>query len=82
MVAAGIVLAIFNVAAVAWFAWQLVRIGDNLVVVVHDAVETEVRRQDDRIEKRMARAAGTEEESDGTEQGQAEALRAGQPMRR
>ena len=81
MVAASIVLSVLVIATLAVFGLLLNQIRDDLVAVVHDAVETEVRRQDQRLEKRMQRAAEPEEDPLETEPGQPVDIRAGRPMR-
>lgn len=67
MVAASIILSVLTVIALAYFAWRLERGLDEMLVSIHDTVEEEVRRQDDRLEKRRQREVGREEDSDGTE---------------
>ena len=81
MVVASIVLAILNVMVLAAFAFVINQIRDDILAVVHDAVETEVRRQDQRLEKRMQRAAEPEEDPLETEPGQVVTVVAGRPMR-
>lgn len=81
MVVASIVLYIGTVFAMIWFGWRLVQLGDNLVTIVHDTIETEVRRQDDRLEKRRQREDGQAEDMNGTVQ-EPPPMRAGRPVRR
>lgn len=81
MVVAGIVLALLNVAALAWVGWTLLQIRDDILSVIHDVVETEVRKQDERLEKRRQRAADSEPDVDQTEDGLVRTIQAGRPLR-
>lgn len=78
-----VVFAVINVTAlglIAFFFWGIAR---DYPRMVQTAIEDEVRRQDDRIEKRIARAAdavGTDPEAERT--GSTDGLRAGMPYRR
>lgn len=81
MVVASIVLGIINVGALLALVWVILQARDDLVLVIHDTMETEVRRQDDRLEKRRQRAPESPEDTNGTEPGQAPAVQAGRPMR-
>jgi len=78
-----VAFAVINVTAlglIAFFFWGIAR---DYPRMVQTAIEDEVRRQDDRIEKRLARAAdatGTSPDAIGT--GPADGLRPGVPYRR
>jgi len=66
MVAASIILSVLTTITLLYFAWRLEQGLDEMLVSIHDTVEEEVRRQDDRLEKRRQRELGREEDSDGT----------------
>jgi len=66
MVAASIILSVLVVSSLIYYAWRLNLGLDEMLVSIHDTVEEEIRRQDDRLEKRRQREAGREEDSDGT----------------
>ena len=78
-----VVFAIINtlaLGAVGWWLWITLR---DLPRYVESAIADEVRRQDDRIEKRQSRAAGPPDEEAGTPtDGVYEPLQVGRPMRR
>ena len=78
---ASIILYILTIGALLWFGWRQVLLKGYLVSHIHDAIETEVRRQDDRLEKRVQRAAGPRGDTDETEPGLIEIL-PGRPLRR
>ena len=81
MVAAGLVLYVGTILAMLWFGWRIHQMRDDLAVQIHDTIETEVRRQDDRLQKRLQRADGQNGDMDETEPGQLQ-MRAGRPVRR
>lgn len=54
---------------------------DEVVAIIHDTVETEVRKQDERLEKRRQRAQDPLPDTDETEDGQRPTVRAGRSMR-
>ncbi len=82
MVAAGIVLYALTALAICWFGWRIHQRADDLAVQIHDTMETEVRRHDERLEKRAQRARGQNGDVDETEPGQPSAVQSGRPMRR
>lgn len=69
--------AALNVAVLVWAVKGIHRAEE----MVGAAVREEVRRQDDRIEKRAQRAQGGGEDANGTAQGQGTVV-AGRPLRR
>ena len=60
-----IVFCMFNTAALAGGAYILWSMYRDIPVMVQTAIQDEIRRQDDRIEKRQAKAEGAARESDG-----------------
>ena len=81
MLTASIILYIITIFALAYFAWMLNEAFANLGAIIHDTMETEVRRQDERIEKRRQRAADPVEDEAGTAPGQ-ERIVSGRPTNR
>jgi len=79
-----VVFAIINVAALLGVTYFLWWVGRDYATIVQTAVQDEVRRQDDRIEKRLARAAGPSEDKveNDFSTGYTDVLRPGVPMRR
>jgi len=77
-----VVFAIINGAALVglgaylWYVWR------DLPVYVGTAIQDEVRKQDDRIEKRLQRAADPVETQRDSLQTSPDGMRAGQPWRR
>lgn len=78
------VLTIINVAALAGAAWLIYRACEDMVTIVGTAVQDEVRKQDERIEKRLQRAKGPSEDIEPTLDIEPASGRlvAGRPMRR
>jgi len=77
-----VVFAMINTAAllaVGWFLRDFMRDGPMFVA---RAIQEEVRKQDDRIEKRLQRAEGPARTDDGQEQLPTSGLRSGMPYRR
>lgn len=81
VLAAGVV---GNALLVVWAVRVLLAARGDLGDVVESAIQEEVRRQDDRIEKRAQRARGPAEDADGTPQelGNGVKMAAGKPQRR
>ena len=80
VVVACVVINVVALGLIALFFWG---IAQDYPRMVQSAIEDEVRRQDDRIEKRVARAAdthGTDPDAIGTVP--TDGLRAGMPYRR
>lgn len=65
--------------AVVWFIWEFMKDGPEFVAT---AIQDEIRKQDDRIEKRLSRAAGPAVDDAGHEPTAIGDLRPGQPYRR
>ena len=77
------VLTILNVAAILAMVWLVLGNFAALPGMVETAISEEVRKQDDRIEIRLSRAAGQAEESPETSRdGIMPRLMAGRPTRR
>jgi len=74
-----VVFTIINSAALVWAALILLGLTQDIPTIVESAIQDEVRKQDDRIEKRQARAAGPGEDTITTAP---DGLAAGQPFRR
>ncbi len=77
-----VVLCLINASALVVVGWYLREGWRELPMYVSTAIQDEVRKQDDRIEKRLARSAepaGTEVRSDPTP---IDGIRAGVPLRR
>ena len=79
-----VVFAIINTAAIGAMAWWLMHLYKDFPTMVEAVIQDEVRRQDDRIEKRAQRASGPAEDAvptavDGQRPSRVEA---GRPTRR
>ncbi len=61
-----VVFAMINAAALGAVGWWLWRLGDALPILVETVIQEEVRKQDDRIEKRVQRAQGQSEDTPPT----------------
>ena len=59
-----VVFCILNIAALGGVAYILWSLDRYLPQSVESAIQAEIRKQDDRIEKRQARAAGHSTDSD------------------
>lgn len=79
-----VVFAIINVAALGGVAYFLWWVGRDYATIVQTVIQDEVRRQDDRIEKRNAKAERTSEEAvtNDFSTGYTDVLKPGVPMRR
>ena len=78
-----VVFAIINTAALAGLGVVLFYITKDMPGWVETAIQVEVRKQDDRIEKRLVRAQGPVEDSGGTTyDGMPGVIRPGKPLRR
>lgn len=75
-----VVFAIINSAALLAVAWYLTQLWRELPTFVATAIGDEVRKQDDRIEKRLARAERPAEDMPETVRDGA--MRPGVPFRR
>ena len=75
-----VVLAMVNAAAIAGFTWWLVRLARDYPILVETVIQDEVRKQDDRIEKRLQRAQGQEQDAPATDG--VSRLQVGKPVRR
>ena len=75
-----VVFCIINTLALVATGLILAYIKLDMPTMVETAIQDEVRKQDDRIEKRLARAAGPVGEVDVTNSDGA--MRVGQPFRR
>lgn len=77
------VLTILNVAALVAVGWFLMGATAALAMTVEAAISEEVRKQDDRIEKRLQRAQGPAEDAPQTQADGVQAkVLAGRPTRR
>ena len=79
-----VVFAMINALALGAVAWKLMEMWRDLPMYVSTAIGDEVRKQDDRIEKRLSRAGGQAEDSvptalDASSDGR---LAVGRPYRR
>lgn len=77
-----VVSSLINVLAlvgVAYFFWGTIQ---DLPTIVRTAIQDEVRKQDDRIEKRQAKVSRTPEEDDGMVSGALQGILPGRPVRR
>lgn len=54
-----VVFAIINTLALGWAAMILLNLGGDLMASVETVIQDEVRKQDDRIEKRLAKREGS-----------------------
>ena len=79
-----VVFALLNTAALLAVGWYLRECWRDLPQYVSTAIQDEVRKQDDRIEKRLARAVG--QDGDKVENdfssGYTDVLKPGAPLRR
>jgi len=78
-----VVFAIINSAALVLVAYFVLAALNDAVAIVGSTVEDEIRKQDDRIEKRLAKVQGTrqnDEETQGTHSN--ERVEVGRPLRR
>jgi len=53
-----VVFTIINSAALVWMALIVLALTQDLPTIVETAVQDEIRKQDDRIEKRLAKGQG------------------------
>jgi len=53
-----VAFAIINSAILAWAVLMVLSYGEELGAIVETAIQDEVRKQDDRIEKRLAKREG------------------------
>jgi len=74
-----VVFAIINTLALAYAAIIVMGMREDILASVETVIQDEVRKQDDRIEKRQARAAGPAEDAPPTPP---DGLTVGQPYRR
>jgi len=77
-----VVFAIINSAALLAVGWYLRECWRELPMYVSTAIQDEVRKQDDRIEKRLSRASGPTQEGPETVRDGAVRLQAGRPFNR
>ena len=77
-----VVFCMLNGIAFLVAAYYIVGIGNDLIEIVRTAVQDEIRKQDDRIEKRLAKAVAPAANGEGTERAGTDGVRAGQPLRR
>jgi len=79
-----VVFAIINVAALLGATAFLWWVGRDYATIVATVIQEEVRRQDDRIEKRVARAQGPTEDTvtNDFSTGYTDVLKPGVPHRR
>jgi len=77
-----VVFAMINTAALLAVGWYLREMYRDLPMYVSSAIQDEVRKQDDRIEKRLTRAEGQVRTDDGQEPLPTGGLRSGMPYRR
>lgn len=79
-----VVFAIINTAAILAVGWYLRDLWVSLPTYVGTAIQDEVRKQDDRIEKRLAKTAERSGNSDGLNEtsGIAARVKAGVSVRR
>jgi len=78
---ATIIVIVFNLIAVAFATYSLYRVRDRMEEWVVQAIGDEIRKQDDRIQKRLLRSNGTPLDSPGQEEDN-NRQRIGQPYRR
>jgi len=74
-----VVFTIINSAALVWVAFILLGVIQDLPAIVESAILEEIRKQDDRIEKRHQRAQGPAEDVPVTHN---DRLQSGMPLRR
>jgi len=77
-----VVFAIINTAALLAMGVLLFYITRDMPGWVETAVADEIRKQDDRIEKRQAKVSRTPEEDDGMISGALDGVLPGRPIRR
>jgi len=84
-----VVCAMLNGAAMVGVGYYLWKYWNEVPQMVQTSIQDEVRRQDDRIEKRQQRAAGPSQDGNGTVAadandlgGAVSGIRAGRPTRR
>lgn len=75
-----VVFCILNVAALCGMGYLVFILITDVPTIVETAIQSEVKKQDDRIEKRQARAERPPE--DAPETMRDGAMRVGQPFRR
>ena len=77
-----VVFGIINTAALLGVAWLLMGYGAQMEETVLTAIQEEVRKQDDRIEKRRQRAEGPAQDEQATPLDIMPQVVAGRPTRR
>jgi len=77
-----VVFAMVNTAALLTVGWYLRECWKELPMYVSTAIQDEVRKQDDRIEKRLAKVVRAPEEDDGMIAGAVHGVLPGRPVRR
>ena len=78
-----VVLAIINSAALVWLALIVLALTQDLPANVETAVQDEIRKQDDRIEKRVAKVQGARGNDEGAPPVQPDGrIEVGRPLRR
>ena len=78
-----VVFCIINGFALVWGALLLAGFLKDMPAIVETAIQDEVRKQDERIEKRAQRAKGQDQDMDGTDvANNSVRLEAGRPLRR
>ena len=77
-----VVFAMINTAALLAVGWYLRECWRDLPSYVGTAIQDEVRKQDDRIEKRLAKREESPGSDTGTLSVATDGMRAGQPWRR
>ena len=77
-----VVFCLINTAALLAVGWYLRECWRDLPTYVGTAIQDEVRKQDDRIEKRLAKREEPPGNEMGTNTGSYDGMKAGQPWRR
>lgn len=77
-----VVFAMINTAALVAVAWYARELWRELPGYVQTAIVDEVRKQDDRIEKRLAKAIQPSGNDEGPIPTATDGMKAGQPYRR
>jgi len=78
-----VVMVMLNVAAWAGASWVLWVMTQDIGKLIRTEIQDEVRRQDDRIEKRLAKVGGKVENApDELKPEISDGIRAGRPVRR
>ena len=78
-----VVFAMVNAGALGGIAWWLWRVGRDYPIIVEAAIQDEVRKQDNRIEKRLERAQGPDPDTGATDtEREYNGVQAGRPVRR